>query len=68
MIENLMHRDEGVIGWTWRVAVARDYWRWTVGVPDHTMVHMHAAKGVSHRVREVHESCLSRVCMFTPAP
>ena len=30
MIESLMHRDEGVIGWTWRVAVARDYWRRTV--------------------------------------
>ena len=60
MIENLMHRDEGVIGWTWRVAVARDYWRRIVGVPDDTVVHMHAAEGVSHRVQKVHESDDSR--------
>ena len=68
MIESLMHCDEGVIRWTWRVAVARDYWRRTVGVPDHTMVHMRAAEGVSYRMQKVHESCLSRVRMFTPVP
>ena len=41
LIENLMHRDEGVIGWTWRVAVARDSWRRTVGVPDRTIAYMY---------------------------
>ena len=63
-----MHRDEGVIGWTWRVAVARDYGRRIVGVPDHTIVHMHAAEGVSFRMQKVHEWCLSCVRMFTLAP
>ena len=41
MIESLMHRDEGVIGWTWRAAVARGSWRRTVGVPDYTIAYMH---------------------------
>ena len=43
LIENLIHghRDEGVIGWTWRVTVARDSWRRTVGVPDYTFACMH---------------------------
>ena len=40
LIENLMHRDEGVIGWAWRVAVARDSRRRAVGVPVRTIAYM----------------------------
>ena len=39
-IENLMHLDEGVIGWAWRVAVARDSRRRAVGVPVRTIAYM----------------------------
>ena len=59
MIEYLVHRDEGVIGWAWRVAVARDSRRRAVGVPVRTVAYM----GLQLSSIELRAMiCMCRVC------